>query len=209
MRNWNTSLFSHSLSISISFEPTYEELKQKRPRGFQKELASFEPTYEELKPSTFHPHFANQLCVLEPTYEELKLLFSIFKFCICKFVLSLPMRNWNMRCYKCSHWDKKGFEPTYEELKLTSPYFGFSNVWRFWAYLWGIETIKQVIHIVRLENCFEPTYEELKHFNFYFNIPKDLGFEPTYEELKPLPSVMFRAFISGFEPTYEELKHAS
>ena len=33
----------------ISFEPTYEELKQMKRKTPELDIASFEPTYEELK----------------------------------------------------------------------------------------------------------------------------------------------------------------
>ena len=36
----------------------------------------------------------------------------------------------------------------------------------FWAYLWGIETLKNPITSSYMDLCFEPTYEELKPSSF-------------------------------------------
>jgi len=38
-----------------------------------------------------------------------------------------------------------GFEPTYEELKQPHLSYIFCYNTRFWAYLWGIETIQNII----------------------------------------------------------------
>ena len=143
----------------------------------------------------------------EPTYEELKHsnppLISMFLY----FVLSLPMRNWNvakafratspsnvlslpMRNWNPLYWMGRillirSFEPTYEELKLGYFLYFFPSHHLFWAYLWGIET------------SFWPFYRWPKLF--VLSLPmRNWNFQFFVYLYSPL---------SCFEPTYEELKH--
>ncbi len=100
-----------------------------------------------------------------------------------RVVLSLPMRNWNLY-YTCLPLSTpSGFEPTYEELKQHSRPVYDVFLYRFWAYLWGIETSEDAgSH--NLSSGFEPTYEELKQVQYGWIKLHRQSFEPTYEELK-------------------------
>ena len=109
----------------------------------------------------------NDKMSFEPTYEGLKHIFVyFFKFGFV-WVLSLPMRDWNLCDRLVKHFSIEGFEPTYEGLKhnfinlisfrfifvLSLPMRDWNKcieAWlilryseRFWAYLWGIETLKK------------------------------------------------------------------
>ena len=109
--------YARRLDIA-SFEPTYEELKLVPETSEPSNIRCFEPTYEELKP---FKSYARRLDIatfwaylwgietsgkitgknikdigFEPTYEELKQFQVYVHFGIPDYVLSLPMRNWNM-----------------------------------------------------------------------------------------------------------------
>ena len=139
MRNWNTPKRLAMVSMIWRFEPTYEELKPADIILFLYWYSSFEPTYEELKQNceavgnTTAPMFWAYLWGIETWCLYVKA-------CTRKYVLSLPMRNWNVTSQKRGKRWVICFEPTYEELK---PY----NPWRNGKAGWS----------------FEPTYEELKH----------------------------------------------
>ena len=102
--------------LYYSFEPTYKELKQKFEPFEIPERVSFEPTYKELK------QLPTSKAVIvfssfEPTYKELKLLRKTFNGWK-RYVLSLPIRNWNMKKLCQLNVFASSFEPTYKELKL-------------------------------------------------------------------------------------------
>ena len=122
----------------LSFQPTYEELKQDwRISVILEPISGFQPTYEELK------HWG----VSEGLHRTK--------------VFSLPMRNWNELQERINELQKVSFQPTYEELKPARRAGRGSEREQFSAYLWGIETyIPTVLGIKRLR--FQPTYEELK-----------------------------------------------
>ena len=226
-RNWNSIETKLLIEIFFKFEPTYEELKQKRLDKSEIFTYRFEPTYEELKLLNFAK------CIFltiwfEPTYEELKL----YKYVLPRSAwtqiwaylrgietnenkkeslghdpdLSLPTRNWNLEWIKKHPVEYKGFEPTYEELKHSKIFLdGFSPT------------------------RFEPTYEELKlsHLVNLFSSVKEIwaylrGIETTLSSTirtiritdLSLPTRNWNwnwkwiqnDRISWFEPTYEELK---
>ena len=168
MRNWNAGRFSNTSHPHVCFEPTYEELKQVMEVTNILFKACFEPTYEELKhlssissrvipsPVLSLPMrnwnervkgtFEDVLLSFEPTYEELKhwknTLYNCSIFCFEPTYEELKQRSW-IAIILLAYC----FEPTYEELKLLclirwARYFDL-----FWAYLWGIETEKQIIPI--------------------------------------------------------------
>ncbi len=118
MRNWNFTWPGQMMNGPKGFEPTYEELKLFLCFSVARGGISFEPTYEELKLS-FTLINSIFFSSFEPTYEELKRqkpgLFLRKEW----WVLSLPMRNWNIDA---------DFTVVEEDIP-------------FWAYLWGIETV--------------------------------------------------------------------
>ena len=69
---------------------------------------------------------------------------------------------------------KMSFEPTYEELKHPQLEGYIDNAHRFWAYLWGIETIITKNFRIIWTYSFEPTYEELKLIISYIPIVIEL-----------------------------------
>ncbi len=121
-------------------------------------------------------------------------------------VLSLPMRNWNSYMYgiKSRHWDVLSLPMrnwNYHHLGRPA-----SSKWRFWAYLWGIETLLyryclcflfQVLSLpmrnwnflFKAKSWFHSIVLSLPMRNWNFSLKEDgemteKGFEPTYEELK-------------------------
>ena len=122
-----------------SFEPTYEELKL-TIRKAEEDLRSLFWAYLWGIETMVIFQGPLKASSFEPTYEELKLP---KKFCPPKYlieVLSLPMRNWN-------------FDLLIVLLDCNQ---------KFWAYLWGIETIPFFPLPLHFPLSFEPTYEELK-----------------------------------------------
>ena len=116
MRNWNLNSPFSNLIASLSFEPTYEELKQYRTKDNYTKRAEFWAylwgieTWPNLTDGLYASVFWAYLWGIETPYkrkpqrEEGQ-------------VLSLPMRNWNEATSLQAQQENSGFEPTYEELK--------------------------------------------------------------------------------------------
>ena len=76
------------------------------------------------------------------------------------------------------------------------------------AYLWGIETDKQLV----LKSCYDllPAYLwGIETFLFWLRYTWRRRYQPTYEELKPLMQAIPTNRQIGYQPTYEELKQFS
>ncbi len=120
------------------------------------------------------------------------------------------------------------FEPTYEELKPVLNVLKRIEKRRFWAYLWGIETIAiQLVTFFKYKvlslpmrnwNTLKSSHASSLGTSFWAYLwgietkyllsknDKQLCFEPTYEELKLIQKHAVILCLQRFEPTYEELK---
>ncbi len=85
------------------------------------------------------------------------------------------------------------------------------NPYRFWAYLWGIETKKSSKLSFNSPKGFEPTYEELKRKMGKFDVLWIffMVLSPPIGGMKRVNCSLTLFLDSGFEPTYEELKRWS
>jgi len=142
MRNWNSTEIPITTTELAGFESTYEELKLRIRYSPEKVGTSFESTYEELK--LFVAGFLQPLFLgFESTYEELKLP-------LTKETIGL------IASFESTYEELKlawlesfrdgdiSFESTYEELKLFHCSY-WPIRYRFWVYLWGIETMSTII----------------------------------------------------------------
>ena len=183
MRNWNRTSSGYKICPWLRFEPTYEELKRVICAYKDGWNECFEPTYEELKRTNtknttetttkfwaylwgietkFTFFKSHTVCgfwaylwgietriLLHCIYLQIFVLslpmrnwnlYLLPKIAEPFFVLSLPMRNWNPRYIKKQIPPEFRFEPTYEELKPGIVEAKKKKKKKFWAYLWGIET---------------------------------------------------------------------
>ncbi len=206
MRNWNPLSSTGVQIFGRRFEPTYEELKHIFFIPTLINYKRFEPTYEELK--LLHRNFIFvSILGFEPTYEELKhMLYNSFSSPFIKFwaylwgietpvsfcntpvsfwVLSLPMRNWNLFLLRTTEMAEIVLSLPMRNWNLaqTQPQFPLSFVLSLPMRNWNIALImKFSLGLLG----FEPTYEELKLSKITCNLPLSLCFEPTYEELKQI-----------------------
>jgi len=145
------------------------------------EDGGFESTYEELKPSLLG-NWTKILFSFESTYEELKHGKSINNL-------------FNIDC----------FESTYEELKQKPKNWTIAHVWKFWVYLWGIETKFRTIlkynwlwFWVYLWGIETYIYFNLLIYGFLFWV--------YLWGIETWKMAAHDAFDPRFESTYEELK---
>ena len=169
MRNWNFSCKGTKLVPYFCFYSTYEELKPQHMFVLLVRFICFYSTYEELK--------LKRLCRLiwalqrfYSTYEELKpppliqklmegkrflqylwgieTLLQPYTLHIVFRVFTVPMRNWNFLLHHTKNLKMQGFYSTYEELKQSIAVCNASKMSGFLQYLWGIETLFQLIFSV-------------------------------------------------------------
>ena len=119
MRNWNFKVFHDLLLNSIVFTLPMRNWNTIGLKTEDRPSLSFYPTYEELKSSLFLKHNSLRKDSFYPTYEELKYcsIYIYIQFSIVKFLPYL----WGieMHCINRSNcsWHLS-FYPTYEELKF-------------------------------------------------------------------------------------------
>ena len=145
--------------------------------------SGFQPTYEELKLSDTTIQVGLNWG-FQPTYEELKLFFYELDLSF-NFVFSLPMRNWNRECIP---WRRLAVD-------------------KFSAYLWGIETLKQLVK-----------YVEKERFSAYlWGIETRRGLRKTswlgafsayLWGIETHSGTHYQGRCGSFQPTYEELKQS-
>ena len=127
---------------------------------------SFDLTYEGLKLHNSYIWFIISPYRFDLTYEGLKFSFLYSNPFSIRYVLILPMRDWNIVKTTNTLNHALSFDLTYEGLKCWKAGMNEHLFLAFWSYLWGIE-IETAPLWLSYESCFDLTYEGLKSLNLF------------------------------------------